>query len=167
MPYQHEDIDNWRNNFRGVQYLHEPTQFLVYGAPDEVGINKEGELVVIDVKATSKTTEINLDADWQMSYKRQMTIYQWLLRRNGFNVAKCGYFVYCNGKKVEPSNGTRLEFDVCALPYEGDDTWIEPKLLEIRTCLLSDQIPDSSPQCKLCKYGLSAAKVLSHTEIIA
>ena len=43
----------------------------------------QGELIVVDVKATSKQTEVNLDADWQISYKQQMEIYQWLLLKKG------------------------------------------------------------------------------------
>lgn len=29
VPYNHEKIDLWRQNFNGVQYYHEPTDFLV------------------------------------------------------------------------------------------------------------------------------------------
>lgn len=161
VPFQHESIDDWRNNRRGVQFLHEATQFLVYGAPDEICINPEGELVVVDVKATSKTTEINLDADWQISYKRQMEIYQWLLRQNGFKVAKRGYFVYCNGKKTEASSGCSLAFDVFVLPYDGDDSWIESKILEIKSVMDADLIPASTPGCKYCRYHQTASQVLS------
>jgi hypothetical protein len=161
VPFQHESIDDWRNNRRGVKFLHEPTQFLVYGAPDEVCVNEDGELVVVDVKATSKTSEINLDADWQISYKRQMEIYQWLLRKNGFKVSNRGYFVYCNGKKDENSSGCSLAFDVFVLPYDGDDSWIEPKILEIKRVLDADLIPDSTPGCKFCHYTQAASRILS------
>jgi len=41
---------------------------------------------------------VTLDAEWQDGYKRQMEIYQWLLRQNGLKVSDTGYFVYCNGK---------------------------------------------------------------------
>lgn len=38
-PVAHDDLDEWRENFKGVQYLHEPTQFLVTGAIDDLWIN--------------------------------------------------------------------------------------------------------------------------------
>ena len=47
---------------------------------------KEG-LIVVDYKATSKNSEVNLDAEWQIGYKRQMEFYQYLLRNNGFKVS--------------------------------------------------------------------------------
>jgi hypothetical protein len=39
-----------------------------------------------------------LDAPWQISYKRQVEIYQWLFKKNGFDVEDIAYFVYCNGR---------------------------------------------------------------------
>ncbi len=160
IPFQHEQLDDWRNNRRGVIYLHEPTQFIVTGSLDDIWINQEGELIVVDYKATSKKEEVSIDADWQVSYKNQMEIYQWLLRRNGFKVSNTGYFIYCNGKKdVEAFNG-RLEFDISVISYEGSDEWIEPKLREIHDCLLLDEIPSPAPTCKLCEYRLAVSQIL-------
>ena len=59
------------------------------------------ELHIVDYKATSKDDEVNLDAEWQDGYKRQMEIYRWLFINNGFKVSDTGYFVYANGKKIE------------------------------------------------------------------
>lgn len=152
IPFKSDFIDDWRNNRRGLTFLHEPTRFLVMGAPDEIWVTPSNELIVIDVKATSKSSEINLDADWQISYKQQVEVYQWLLRKNGYQVSNTAYFIYCNGKKDESSSGTRLEFEVSLIPYEGTDSWIELALLVIRECLVSDSIPEAGPDCKQCKY---------------
>lgn len=152
VPFQHEKMDEWRSNFKGINFFHEPTQFTITGAPDEVWVTPTDELIIVDVKATSKSTEVNLDADWQMGYKRQMEIYQWLLRQNGFKVSDNGYFVYCNGKGDRDSSGTQLKFDISVLEYVGSDAWVEPKLLEIKDKLLSDSPPESGVDCKLCKY---------------
>ena len=103
LSFQHEQLNEWRSNFKGVTFLHPETQFLITGAIDDIWINSSGELIVVDFKATSKKEEVTIDADWQMSYKRQMEIYQWLLRRNGFSVNSTGYFIYCNGKKDRPN----------------------------------------------------------------
>lgn len=35
-PVAHENLDKWRENFVGVQYLHEPTGLLVTGAIDDL-----------------------------------------------------------------------------------------------------------------------------------
>ena len=160
IPFQHEKLDEWRKNQKGISYLHEPTKFLVAGAIDDVWIAPSGELIIVDYKATSKAGEINLDADWQLSYKRQMEIYQWLFRKNGFQVSSTGYFVYCNGKKDVPEFAECLKFEISVIPYLGNDSWIEPKLLEIHSALTKAEPPEPNPNCKLCSYRLAANGVL-------
>ncbi|MCK4805914.1 MAG: PD-(D/E)XK nuclease family protein, partial [Candidatus Pacebacteria bacterium] len=99
VPFQHEKLEEWRDaRTRGITYLHKPTNLLITGGIDDIWVNPEEELIIVDYKATSKNGEVSLDADWQISYKRQMEIYQWLFRKNGFKVSDTSYFVYCNGK---------------------------------------------------------------------
>ncbi|MEL0255534.1 MAG: PD-(D/E)XK nuclease family protein, partial [Burkholderiaceae bacterium] len=100
----------------------------------------------------SSKDEVNLDKDWQISYKRQMEFYQWLLRQNGFNVSNDGYFVYCNGIKNKESFEEVLEFKVKVLHYEGNDSWVEEVLLKIKTIIDSEIIPTSSENCDTCSY---------------
>jgi len=157
VPFQHEKLDQWRHNFTGVQFFHEPTDFLVSGAIDDVWVSDKGELHIVDYKATAKAGEVNLDADWQIGYKRQMEIYQWLMRHNDFKVSDTGYFVYVNGKKDVAAFDGKLEFDVKILPYKGDDSWIENVLLKIRKTLDSKEIPKASPTCEHCDYVKRAA----------
>jgi CRISPR/Cas system-associated exonuclease Cas4 (RecB family) len=152
VPFQHENLNIWRENFKGVEYFHEPTNLIVSGAVDDLWQNKKGEIMVVDYKATSKESEVNLDAEWQEGYKRQMEVYQWLLRHNGLEVSDIGYFVYCNGKRDREAFDGRLEFDVKIIPYEGSDKWIEKTLAEIKKCLDTDEIPKASPTCDYCAY---------------
>jgi len=153
VPARHEKINEWRNTKQGIRFLHEPTNFLVYGAIDDLWQNSKGEYMIIDYKATSKFGDITaLDKDWHDGYKRQMEIYQWLFRKNGFNVAETGYFVYCNGRTYNKMFNARLEFDVTLIPYKGDDQWIEKTVFDIHKCLNSDEIPESGPECDYCTY---------------
>ena len=53
--YVHEDLDKWRANFAGVQFLHEPTNLLNYlGQLMMFGLTQKGNLLVVDYKATAK-----------------------------------------------------------------------------------------------------------------
>ena len=81
--------------------------------------------MIVDYKATSKAGDVSLDADWQIGYKRQMEIYQWLFRKNNHKVSSTGYFVYCNGDADKEAFDGKLEFDIKILPYVGDDSWID------------------------------------------
>ena len=153
VPYMHPELDKWRTNFTGVQYLHEQTNLLIHGAIDDVWQQPGGKLIVADYKATSKNGEVSLDAEWQIGYKRQMEVYQWLLRRNGFDVSSTGYFVYCNGIRDKSSFDNRLEFKVSMIPYNGDDSWVENIILRIFECLNKDNIPDPHADCFQCRYN--------------
>jgi hypothetical protein len=153
IPFQHEEIENWRNNFKGVTYLHEDLKLHLFGAVDDVWVNLDNdELIVVDYKSTSKNSEITLDADWQIGYKRQMEFYQYLLRRNGFKVSDTGYFVYCNGIKEKDMFDERLDFDIYLLDYTGNDNWIESTLVELHKTLNQDNTPDYTGGCEFCRY---------------
>jgi ATP-dependent exoDNAse (exonuclease V) beta subunit len=98
-PMSHDELDEWRRNFWGIKYLHEPTGLIVTGAIDDLWINSKEEYIVVDYKATAKDEAVAaLDKEWQNGYKCQMEVYQWLLRQNGLRVSNIGYFVYCTGK---------------------------------------------------------------------
>jgi hypothetical protein len=160
VPFQHEKMNEWRDNFKGVQYHHQPTNFIITGAVDDIWVNPKGELIVVDYKSTSKNGKIiELNNGWQISYKRQMEIYQWLLRKNGFQVSNIGYFVYCNGRTDKKAFDGRLEFEITIIGYEGDDSWIEEKLIAAHECLMSDKLPVSSKDCDFCAYRKAAGKV--------
>ncbi|MCX6741257.1 MAG: PD-(D/E)XK nuclease family protein, partial [Candidatus Parcubacteria bacterium] len=146
-------MDEWRDALRrGITYLHEDTNFMITGGVDDVWVDSKGELMIVDYKATSKEEEVSIDADWQIAYKRQMEIYQWLFRKNGFKVSKTGYFVYCNGDTDKEAFDGKLEFDIKVIPYEGDDSWVEGTIIEAYKCLNSEKIPDAGADCDYCKY---------------
>jgi hypothetical protein len=159
IPFDHQKINDWRENFKGVEFHHKKTNFLVTGAVDDIWINPQNELIVVDYKSTSKDGEVNLNADWQIGYKRQMEVYQWLLRKNKFKVSSTGYFVYCNGRTDTKAFDGKLEFDVSVIPYKGNASWIEPTLLDIHKCLQSKNLPQASKDCDYCAYRQEAEKV--------
>ncbi len=158
VPYQHVDLDKWRHNFTGVTALHEPTNLQIFGAIDDVWVNPNGELIVVDYKATSKASEVSIDSDWQISYKRQLEIYQWLLRQNGFKVSDTGYFVYTNARLDLDGFADHLEFRTKLIPYTGNDSWIEPTLVKMKKCLDNDDMPPIGDAamggpCDFCSYA--------------
>lgn len=160
IPFGHEKIEEWRDSRRrGITYLHPKTNFNVTGGVDDVWVNPKSELIIVDYKATSKNGEVGIDADWQIGYRRQMEIYQWLFRKNGFAVSSTGYFVYVNGKTDRAAFDARLEFDIQIIPYAGDDSWVEQALIDAHECLIDKHIPPAGKECEFCAYRSSAASV--------
>lgn len=164
VPFAHDDMDTWRANFTGVSTLHEPTNLHVFGAVDDVWVNDAGELIVVDYKATAKNKEVSLDADWQIGYKRQMEIYQWLLRQNDFDVSDTGYFVYANGRMDLDSFDNKVEFRTKVIPYTGDASWVDDTLIQLKETLEQEEIPPVGTAvmggpCDFCSYARSRTEL--------
>jgi hypothetical protein len=160
VPFSHDELETWRETFEGIQYVHPETGLTISGAIDDLWRGSDGKLIVVDYKATSKDSEVNIDAEWQNAYKRQLEVYQWLLRRKGFEVSDTGYFVYCNGKTDKEAFDGVLEFDIKVIPYTGNDAWIEDAILKAHKCLTDERVPNQAPDCDFCLYRNSAEYVL-------
>jgi hypothetical protein len=157
IPFKHDQLDTWRENFTGVVTVHKPTNLHVFGAVDDIWVNDAGELIVADYKATAKDREVSIDSDWQIAYKRQMEVYQWLLRQNGFPVSDTGYFVYTNGRLDSDGFNDHLKFKTKVIPYTGSDAWVEPTLHEMKACMDGDMPAVGTAamggECEHCAYA--------------
>lgn len=161
VPLRDARMEEWRDALRkGVQYHHVATNLILRGGLDDVWKNGDGKLHVVDYKATSKKEEVNLDGYWQQGYKRQVEIYQWLLRGIGENVSDVAYFVYVNGKSDAKAFDGKLEFDVKLIAHTGDTSWIEPLILHMNDCLRGEEVPAPNPTCEYCGYREAAGKAL-------
>ena len=160
VPCPHEKLDQWRTNFTGVQVHHQKTNLIITGAIDDLWVTPDRQHLVVDYKATSKDRPVTIDARWQDSYKRQMEIYQWLLRGNELAVSDTGYFVYCNGRRSAPRFEGRMDFDISVIPYVGDDSWVEELVVEAHRCLIDDEIPPVTQDCDFCTYYASMRDVV-------
>lgn len=162
VPFIHKKMATWRENFEGVECVHDTTGLTISGAVDDIWVNPAGELIVVDYKATSKEGKIVTlsDSSWEDQYRRQIGVYQWLLQKNGFAVSPTGYFVYANASAEKEAFNGQLEFEVTLVPCEGDTSWIEPTLTDIKTCLDSENLPTFSSTCEYCSYRTAAGKKL-------
>lgn len=155
VPFDHPDLRQWRGEvraFEGAMVVDEKSNLLVNGLVDDLWQDRDGNVIIVDYKSTSTTKEISLDDEYKIAYKRQMEVYQWVFRKLGFPVSKIGYFVYANAIKNRPKFDGRLEFEMSIIPYEGNPSWVDLTLLEIRETLGSDEIPAPSPECEYCAY---------------
>jgi len=162
VPFDDPRMDEWRDSLRrGVVHVHGPTGLTVCGGIDDVWVTPDEELIVVDYKATSKDEKIeSLDKDWHDGYKRQVEVYQWLFRQNGFKVSDTGYFVYANAGKDKKAFDGVLEFEVTLVPHKGDASWVEGTLVDIKKCLDSDGLPKPAPDCDYCTYREVVGKKL-------
>lgn len=166
VPFDDPRMEEWRDALRrGIGYHHTPTNLLVRGGIDDVWVTPQGELIIVDYKATSKKVGPSTEEDLYDAYKRQVEIYQWLFRQNGFTVSSTAYFVYVNGKSDMKAFDGKLEFDIELIPYTGSDTWVELAVYDLKAMLLSDNIPPIGTSfgggpCEHCTYRENAGKAL-------
>lgn len=166
VPFDDPRMDEWRDALRrGIGYLHEPTNLFLRGGIDDVWVTPAGELMIVDYKATSKKVGPSSEDDLYDAYKRQLEIYQWLFRGNGFTVSPTGYIVYANGLSDKKAFDGKLEFDIKLIPYTGSDAWVEGKLIALKEMLLCNDIPEigtafSGGPCDYCTYRDNAGKAL-------
>ncbi len=167
IPFAHKDLNKWRDTFKGIRTLHQATNLEVFGGIDDVWVDTNDQLIVVDYKATAKAKEVTLDADWQQSYKRQLEVYQWLLRANGFEVSNTGYFVYTNAQYDGDSFNDTLTFTTKLIAHEGSDSWVEPTLVHIKETL-EGSIPPVGDSimggvCEFCSYAKARTELtLAH-----
>ena len=156
VPFRHKELDYWRSNFKGIRYLSNEHRYDFGGAIDDIWQKKNGELIIVDVKATSRNNfdwnETFNKYEYPKAYKRQLEMYQWLFRKNGFKVADEAYLLYFNGKKNEDFFNNQLKFDAHFIKLDCTTSWVEQKIIDTANLLRSEVFPKSSFNCEYCNY---------------
>lgn len=88
-------LDIWRNNRKGIQYKDKTSDILLVGAVDNI-LSKGKKLIVLDYK----TRGYPLKDDTHEHYQAQMDIYNFLLRKNGYNTENYAYLLFYYPKEV-------------------------------------------------------------------
>ena len=190
-PFDHEDIEKWESSLHfgsspnHFNTVHEQTNILFGGGLDDVWENIDtGELHIVDYKSTAQmsSTPAPLDEsfiaapkdskkiDYKAGYRRQMEMYQWILRRKGFSVSDTGYFLYVDGQHVnefgmidlENPNQAWMRFNTAIIPFVGDDSWVEGALIRAKESLVKESYPRHSEDCE---HGAFIDQVLTELEI--
>ena len=170
-PFQHENLNRWRENFKGIRHQDKDSKLELFGAVDDLWINnKTGKIHVIEYKSTSKKDPIEKLGDlgiWGKTYQRQLAIYKWLLEKNDLPVSKTAYFVYVNGdnsgqfsQKPFLKKLGKVEFAVNIFDCDLTDIIdVSQCLLDIKKCL-DNPLPKRSPDCYHCQYVAKRVKKL-------
>tara|TARA_Y100000741_G_C18244355_1_gene554871 strand:+ start:1122 stop:1832 length:711 start_codon:yes stop_codon:yes gene_type:complete len=159
VPYNLEiqKLNDYRNNRRGIEAKSKKTKFILFGALDDLWLNKDtNEIVVLDYKATSSKNDpdyVNSSAEYYKSYLRQLDFYAYLLKLNNYKVFKTGYWLICNAtNEKQKTFGGNLSFKITLLPYNLSTDYIEDILVEIEECLNLKKPPKSGKYCSNCNW---------------
>ena len=165
VPFSHEKMDEWRENFQGIKYHYKKANLMVQGAVDDILINlKTNELSPVEFKSTQTKDGESvkyLGKPHHKFWKNQLEVYGYLLEKNGFKISEDSYIVFCNADISKKEWEEKLNFDVQVINYKMDFKWVESTLDKIKELLLQDDIPHYSDpdDCDMCRY------LLNHNEM--
>ena len=159
IPFQHEDIDKWRNSISGgLKHRFKKTNIILQGGVDDVWFNtKTEELIVADYKSQQKnekvTQETYFNGAYKDGYKRQLDFYAYLLKSMGFKVSSDAYFYICNAKEVDEGFHGKMLFDEVLIHYQVKTDYLEEDIQEMINVMNSNAIPESHKSCENCAYA--------------
>ena len=132
----------WRNNLKGIQWT-DGKGNLFRGAVDNI-LQKDGKLIVLDYK----TRGYPLKEDTAEIYQDQLDVYNFLLRKNGFETDDYGFLLFYHPDKVN-GNGD-VVFHKELVKMEIDVGNAENKFKEALE-ILEGELPKGD--CGFCKWA--------------
>ncbi|MBU0460216.1 MAG: PD-(D/E)XK nuclease family protein [Nanoarchaeota archaeon] len=133
----------WRSNFKGIQWTDKKGN-LFRGAVDNILV-KGKKLVVLDYK----TRGYPLKEDTHTHYLDQMDIYNFLLRKNGYETEEYTYLIFYHPHKVEENGHVCFNTDIIKIKVNIKNAEnIFKKALKV----LEGDLPEASEGCGFCKW---------------
>jgi hypothetical protein len=135
----HELLKVWRNNLKGIRWEDKEGNIL-FGAVDNILI-KGKKLIVLDYK----TRGYALKEDTAEHYQNQLDIYNFLLRKNGYETEDYAFLLFYIPKHVQETGEVVFDTNLVKMkvnPQNGEDLF--KKALK----LLNEECPKKA--CEWC-----------------
>ena len=133
----------WRSNFKGIQWT-DKNGNLFRGAIDNILV-KGKKLVVLDYK----TRGFPLKEDTHEHYQDQMDIYNFLLRKNGYETEDYTYLIFYHPHKVEENGHVCFNTDLVKIKVNIKNA---EKIFKKAVKVLEEEMPESSEECGFCGW---------------
>jgi hypothetical protein len=138
-------LDIWRSNFKGISYTDPTTGTLLRGAVDNI-LTHGKKLIVLDYK----TRGFPLKEDTHTHYQTQMDLYNYLLRKNGYETADYAYLLFYHPKRVTATGEVVFHTDLVRM--ETDVKHAEKVFRDAMKCLEGDE-PKVTKGCEWCGWA--------------
>ena len=140
-----EKLAVWRSNLKGLRYLDEKSGILLRGAIDNLLV-KGKKLIVLDYK----TRGYPLKEDTHEHYQTQMDLYNFLLRKNGYETEEYTYLLFYYPNRVTESG--EVIFDTKLIEMATDSGNGEAVFREAIKILQAESQPEPSEECGFCAW---------------
>lgn len=153
--YNGDNLLEWRNNFKGIVYHDESLNAVLYGAIDDILEFNDGSLAVVDYKS-SGSREITIYDD----YRKQMDIYNYILKQMGYNTYPEAFFVFYQViKEGEAGFKNVLKFREEVRSVKVNTDWVGPAFENAVELARQDQPPQhNNNKCEHCHYVAMASQ---------
>ena len=133
----------WRNNLKGITWNDENDN-LFRGAIDNLLV-KAKKLIVLDYK----TRGFPLKEDTHKHYQDQLDIYNFLLRKNGYETENYAYLLFYHPDKVNAEGGILFHTDLIKMSISTGNA---EKIIKNALKTLEGDMPNCAKECGFCKW---------------
>ena len=131
----------WRSNFKGIQWTDKEGN-LFRGAVDNI-LKKGNKLIVLDYK----TRGYPLKEDTAEHYQDQLDIYNFLLRKNGYETENFAYLLFYHPNKVNDNGDVVFHTDLVKISIKNAE-----RIFNEAVETLEGDMPKPSDECQFCKW---------------
>lgn len=193
IPFDHQRFPLWQKpdyGRGGIKFYDPERDLILSGAIDDVWQSPQGKLIMVDYKTSSKDFA-GTDDDLGITFRRQLSFYAWLFKKNGYPVHDFGYAIlnkpriskysyedilfgrYPKNEYVfnpydkEAKYNRYLEFEPTIKRFDLDYSWIEETLENIANCLRYPEPPKINisrlgKKCFNCNRYLKRKNIEAH-----
>lgn len=138
-----ELLNQWRNNFAGVKYQDKKGNIL-RGAVDNL-LQFHDKLIVLDFK----TRGYPLKDGTANYYQDQMDIYNFLIRKNGYETEDYAYLLFYHPNKINENGEFKFKTDLVKRPINVSNA---KALFNRALKVLDNEIPNPTEECGYCRW---------------
>jgi len=142
-----ELLGEWRNNRKGIRWT-DPVGNVLMGAVDNI-LEKDGKLIVLDYK----TRGFPLKEDTAEHYQDQLDLYNFLLRKNGYDTEDYAYLLFYYPTEVNESGDVIFETELVKMKISIKNA---ERIFTEAIAVLESEMPSPSENCEYCKWKESA-----------
>lgn len=136
-------LEAWRNWRKGLNWEDENGNVLA-GAVDNI-LERDGKLIVLDYKTKGGERK---DGDAEMN-QDQLDIYNFLLKKNGYETEDYAFLIYYHPLKVEINGNVEFHRDVVKMKVSVANA---ERIFKNALKVLNGDMPESSKECEFCKW---------------
>tara|TARA_B100000963_G_scaffold359939_1_gene388848 strand:+ start:2174 stop:2908 length:735 start_codon:yes stop_codon:yes gene_type:complete len=159
VPASDNRLEEWKSSFKGISFLHDSTNLLIYGIIDDIwwdrSTNKNHSVII---KSNSKKNNMSYENIWP-GYWRQLSLYSYLLSKKLLSMSSTGILVFINTPTSINQMENKSNFNLNIFEKILDFDWIEQTIYEILKTLKSEKPPENSKKCKYCNYYYNIKKL--------